>query len=821
MKKTWIGVLLLVASFSFGETADHQKIKERYVQFLVGTDQTFSGKYGAEAAAGFLERIERPIAKAMKFDFSKDEGKPFHVFQDEPGYGEESAVYSALLQQYVLALAYGYTVNAPNSLYYKNPEVLKGYLQCLEYLHGRGVRDGMTFHNNQHRMDMNGAPQPENGAGNIVKMELRMGAYCQSVLLMEPYFRQTETFKEARALVRHLEMLGKTSGHVRYYEPFANPPEFKYRAQSDAMQNYGDVTLVSALLETNVQRRTEMLVDAQRVFTDSLKVIPGWADTIKPDYTGNHHRGIYGNAYTGGFIPQAAFGVYILAGTRYAVAPESVENVKKLIETYRLYCQKYSMPFGIRGRMPTNTDNINKQVFPGILIYASALGLDDAEMKGIFKRLWDLDQTTLGFLFFGGRGKIFRGMYVLDMLEELETETIVPEPDPNGFWYKPYGGLAIHRRGNWMAAIKGYSKYIWDYENGSKLENVYGQYFSHGSLTIFSRGNPVNDIDSGYNLNEGWDWYRMPGTTSVHFPFKPQKPLEHRQFSPETFLGGVSVDGQNGIFGMVLNQRKFGDGTRINLKAHKSVFFVDDFILMLGSGISGGDGEHAVETTLFQSSLPKGSRFQGLENGLVDPAGNRYYVPKGNSLKTFKGIQKSYLDNGKDPTVGNYAVAWFDHGLNPQGAGYEAGIGVRGATRKKYEVVRKDNLLHQVRFPDDQLTGYVFFQPLEIDDPIISNVSDACLVMVKKIDGQLRLGLANPDLSFLPRDAETPTFGFINEGGNQYLPSQPRPVEITLNGMWNLKNTDSKVAVVSQTETNIVLRFDCIHGMDVRIGLIR
>jgi len=800
--------------------ADHKLIKKRYIRFLTGTERTFSGRFGAMAATAFLRYVEGPIKEVMQFDFTKEAGKTFHLFENEPGYEEERAVYSALLEKYILALAYGYTVKAPGNPYYRNPEVLKCYLQCLEYLYSRGVRAGMTFHYNKNRMEMDGAPKPVNGAGNLVKMELRMGAYCQSVLLMEPYFRNTSTFHKARALVRHLEMLGKTSGHVRYYVPFTNPPEFKYRAQSDAIQNYSDTTLVSALLETDTRRRGELLLDARRVYTDSLKVIPGWADTIKPDFTGYHHRGIYGNAYTGGFIPQAAFGVYLLADTHYSVLPGSVENVRRLIETYRLYCQKYAMPFGIRGRMPTKSDNIKIQVFPGILIYASSLGLNDTRMKGVFARLWDPEQVGIDFLFNGGRGKIFRGMYCLDMLEDLLREAPVPESNPNGFWYKPYGGLAIHRRADWMVAVKGHSKYIWDYENGSKLENVYGQYFSHGSLTIFAQGQPVNDIDSGYNLNEGWDWYRMPGTTAVHFPIKPQKPLAHRQFSSETFLGGVSADGQNGIFGMVLNRKFFPDGTRVDLKAYKSVFFVDDFILMLGSGISGGDGVHPVETTLFQSYLPEGTDFQWSENELADPAGNRYYVPAGQNLRYLKGRQRSYRDNGKDPTEGNYAVAWFDHGLQPKDAGYEAGIGIRGAAAKKYQVVRCDNQLHQVRFPDEKITGYVFFQPLETDDPIIGKVSDTCLIMAKEKGRNLLLGVANPDLNLVDRDVIA-DFKFINHAGNQYLPSRPKPVDVTVKGQWKLVKPSEKVKVIFCGEEKTVLKFNCIHGMDIRVELVR
>jgi len=801
--------------------SEHAQIKERYVQYLVGTSETFSGKFGDEAAVGFIEQVRSSIERALAFDYSRDVDKTFLCFEDEPGYQEQSDVYSAILQRYVLPLAYGYCVNAPGSPYYRNPEVLACYVRCLDYLHARGIRDGMTFHNNASRMKMEGAPQPENGAGNIARMELRMGALCQSVLLMKPFMRGTETYTRTRSLVRHLEMLGRSSGHVRYYQPYGPPEPFSNLVQSDAIQIYSDVPLVSAMLEEEPMRRKEMLRDAQRVFTDSLKTIPGWADTIKPDFVGYHHRGIYGSAYTGGFIPQAAFGVYLLAGTDYAVEAESIANLKQLMLTYRLYCQKYAMPFGIRGRMPVTTGNLSRLVFPGVLIYASALGLDDDEMKAVYERLWDPDEVTIGFLFNGGRGKPFRGMYALNMLEQLESETIEPEPTPNGFWYKPYGGLAIHRRDNWMAAVKGYSKYIWDYENGNPDENIYGQYFSHGSLTIFSQGDPVNDIDSGYNLNKGWDWYRMPGTTAVHFPLRPQGPLTHRRFSPATFLGGVSIDGQDGLFGMVLNQETFGDGTQIDLKARKSVFFVDDFILMLGSGISGGDGTNAVETTLFQSFLPQGTDFEFNASDLTDPAGNRYYVPDANELRLFNGAQRSYRHNGRDETVGDYAVAWFDHGVSPKDAGYEAGIGVRGAPRAAYEVVRKDSSLHQVRFPEKSLTGYAFFQPSTTDDALIKSVSDHCLVMAKQAQDELSVSLANPDLGFLPRDAEIPTFRFLTEALNQYLPSQPRPVELTLSGRWRLKLPSDSAEVTSRGEADTTLRFDCMHGMEIRVQLVR
>jgi len=634
---------------------------------------------------------------------------------------------------------------------------------------------------------------------------------------------------------------------VRYYEPYKKPEALGRWVQSDAIQIYSDVTLVSAMLETDPARRRELLTDAQKVFSDSLRVTPGWADTIKPDFVGYHHRGIYGNAYTGGFIPQAAFGVYLLNGTSFAVAPKSVENLKQLMLTYRLYCQKYAMPFGIRGRMPSATGHLRTQAMAGFVIYASSLGLDDASMKPVFARVRDSGRAGLDFLFSGGRGKLFRGMYVLDMLEDLDSQKIKPEPDPQGFWYKPYGGLAIHRRDNWMACVKGASKYIWDYETGKKSENRYGQYLSGGMLTIFSSGKPVSDIASGYNVNKGWDWYRLPGVTAVHFPVRPMsKPLDHRRFSSSTFLGGAAADGRNGAFGMILDTPTFHDGTKISLKARKSVFFADDLIVMLGSGISGGDGKHNVETTIFQScttgqqAKPALLSDRTLTDGrhkisgsgritLVDPQGNGYCIRSPESLRLFKGVQSSFLQNGRTPSRGDYATAWLDHGLAPKNASYEIAVGVRWGRRIKrlqygpgpfYKVLQQDDRLHAVRFPRMDQTAYVIFEPHDPNDDTLRSVDVPCLIVARYKSGRLLLGVSNPDLAMTEPDQPV-NFRFLTKDQNQFLKSRTKPVTITLNGLWTIDPDDSNgVKSLGSKSGRTTLRFDCRDGMTRRVELV-
>ncbi|BDS05958.1 hypothetical protein NT6N_09980 [Oceaniferula spumae] len=798
---------------------DAQLIRERYATYLTGDDKTFTGPYGEAALAHFIKDIERTLKFVRRFDFDEDRDKTFRLMMDSPGkgYQSEAKIYGRFIQTYLPNLAFGYNVGGDKNPHYRKQEILDLYVQCLDYLHARGVRDGVTFHYNQSRMQMKGAPQPGPGVANLVKMELRMGSLCQSFLLMQPHIKDETVKIRTRKLVRHLEMLGRTSGHVRYYEPRENPEKFKHLVQSDAIQIYSDTTLVSALLEDEPTRQKQLLQEASLVYTDSLKVIPGWADTIKPDFTGFHHRGVYGNAYTGGFIPQAAFGVYLLHGTKFAVAPESVRNLHQLILTYRLYCQKFAMPFGIRGRMPLSTDHLKNSVFAGILTLGSDLGLGDAQMKRVFARLWHPQEVGWEFLYSGGRGKPFRGFYTLNMLDQLLTENPEAEPDPQGFWYKPYAGLGIHRRGAWMATVRGYSRYLWDYERGKPGdgENSYGDYFSHGSLTIFAKGEPVNDIASGYDLRHGWDWFRMLGTTAVHFRIKPDRSARHRSANGSAFLGGASADDHNGVQALIIDQSHSNDGVEINLKARKSYFFADDLIVLLGSGISGGDGTHAVETTLFQNVIPENTDYK-LTEPSADAAGNGYHVPDGQSLKFKRGMQKSIDHNGAEKTEGDVVVSWFDHGLSPKDAGYEAAVWVQGADRIQqlqakpeefYQVLERSKARHSVYFPRQNTVMHSIFDAGAVSGKWLTSVSRPCVAALKMEGGKLNLSLAAADLGLIPDGVEIGEDLLKDVPRKNLLYSEPKTFTTTikLKGRWETE-AEGVEPMVDKEGTSITLK---------------
>jgi len=85
--------------------------------------------------------------------------------------------------------------------------------------------------------------------------------------------------------------------------------------------------------------------------------------------------------------------------------------------------------------------------------------------------------------------------------------------------------------------------------------------------------------------------------------------------------------------------------------------------------------------------------------------------------------------------------------------------------------------------------------------------------------GQIQIGVSNPDLGLLDPDAPTPTFDFISRDMNQYSPSRPRPVLVTLTGNRNLIAPAKNVTITSQDNRKTVLRFNCLHGMSVQARL--
>ena len=86
-------------------------------------------------------------------------------------------------------------------------------------------------------------------------------------------------------------------------------------------------------------------------------------------------------------------------------------------------------------------------------------------------------------------------------------------------------------------------------------------------------GNPVNTEDSGWHLDKGWDWCRWPGTTVIRLPYEQLKYVDalenHRHFSDETATGGVTCQGENGLFAMSLHDTQYTPVSYTHLDVYK------------------------------------------------------------------------------------------------------------------------------------------------------------------------------------------------------------------------------------------------------------
>lgn len=117
-------------------------------------------------------------------------------------------------------------------------------------------------------------------------------------------------------------------------------------------------------------------------------------------------------------------------------------------------------------------------------------------------------------------GTIFTSIYYLNsigsvnIIEEINSKagdmSIEAESSPTGFWSLNYAAFVIHRREDWALSVKGFNNYVWDFEASSN-QNVFGLYQSHGALLVANSEAALKTHD----INNGWDWTRHPGTTTI------------------------------------------------------------------------------------------------------------------------------------------------------------------------------------------------------------------------------------------------------------------------------------------------------------------
>ncbi len=542
----------------------------------------------------------------------------------------------------------------------------------------------------------------------------------------------------------------------------------------------------------------------------------GTADWIKPDGTGFHHWTHY-NHYMYAFSSYADV-LHALIGTQFQIGQESYENFRDMAyATVIMSTDSGQYANSLCGRYPFSQPSPLNQGAFNHLAYAGGdvLGeLADPLIASAYNRIHGDDATL--------------------------KSNYPDEAFPEGLWQFNWSPIAVYRKNNWIATAHGLNDVFWGTETYADANRV-GRYQSYGALEIiYPGGFPA----SGFNIN-GWDWNMPPGTTTKVLPHADLNPPKDRsdERAASSFAGGLRFNkiGGSGILdrgeiGMYANDfRQDGSLTPTHdssFRFKKSYFFLDDFIVCLGSDIYCDDISNDIITTLFQGKLNSTSDTIVLDNAnitafpfsstvangdhwLLDAYGTGYHVDSSQGLEIARQNQTSLQQDGTGTTLGNFATAWLDHGRAPSGVDYEyvvkpgtdaAGIQafstlVSGAS-KPYEVLQKDSDAHVLRWGNVEAHAR-FTSAGNSLDTVVKGSSGPCLVMVGG-SNPIKLTLVNPDQGLESRSYDDPA---------------PIPVELTLRGTWTITDDAVGVSLVSTngTETTLLFMTDDLEPFDVEL----
>ena len=833
-EKTAVRSILVMAA------SDAETIYQRYVSLLKGdrpdyTDALVLARY---------EALRANVAKARQKlpSYQWVEGmEPIDLMVSREGRDIAGGV--------LLPLALNYHLEGPASNPnpdYHQPAALKEITDLYDYMQKRGMVEGCNIQ--------------FASSGSFLGM---CGYYYASLLMREELLRSNQwPVVEA--------MMAWMSREVNPSDP-AWAAEVEHNgSRSDGVRTLYNNRLMALCAQTDDRTdREKDLAYLQKALNQNMKIAPAWDGFIKPDFTGYHHHGPWGNAYNTDALHTSCQMALVLQDTEFALNENSIHNLAESLLAFRAYCGKYDISRGMCGRFPNQLSGLTANVPAFAYLHPVLSGEMQQRIGGAFCRLFTpeysgvMQQTvrdvTCDIYFHGGMGMLqqmnqVKGLALTDNEVQAMNRTF------------PYSAMQVHRRDEWMAVVKSYTKYVWDFETNEE-QNWLGRNQSAGALSIYATPDQegvVTAAASGVGYN-GWDWSHVPGTTSFDMPIdsilKEATLYTMAKFSPSAIAGGVSLEGKHGVYGMIFNDirqaytyngKKWGTKWRgVTLSANKSWFFFDDEIVALASDIRNTNPDYDAHTTLFQNTLAtadvplylNGEAKTGKDFVvdltasqpvvLTDVVGNAYLIPDGNGLHVHRATQQSVQDrNYNNKTTGDYATAWLDH-QRSESASYHYLIRVGGAEQAKtlssvpalpYEVCQQDKQAHIVAYPAKSMRGYSIFRSGAIqDDPYVTAADKACMIMVREKDTHsMVFSLSNPELGFYPED-KFPYQVWSIDKDKLYAESQIQPVRVSLKGAWVISGMHPAVTNVGYDAENDVttLLFEGKDAESMEIELTR
>ena len=724
--------------------------------------------------------------------------------------GVEMRAYFDLMKK--IAVAYNNSTAKPVI----REEMKKKFLAMYDHITDQGVAYGSCW-------------------GNIHHYGYSVRGLYLAYFLMKDVLREAGKLQEAERTLRWYAITNEV-----YPKPEVDGIDM------DSFNTQTTGRIASILMMEDTPEKLQYLRSFSRWIDYGCRPALGLSGSFKVDGGAFHHRNNY-PAYAVGGLDGATNMIYLLSRTEFAVSKLAHETVKNVLLTMRFYCNKLNFPLSMSGRHPDGKGKLVPMHFAMMALAGSPDGKAeyDSEMASSYLRLISNS---------GVENDAPEYMPKVSNAEERKAEKLLiekgfrPEPDPQGNIAMGYGCVSVQRRSNWSAVARGHSRYLWAAEHYLGA-NLYGRYLAHGSLQILTAapGQTVTPATSGWQ-QEGFDWNRIPGVTSIHLPLEQLQAkvlnvdrysgMEEMLYSDEAFAGGLSQQKMNGNFGMKLHEHDKYNGSH---RARKSYHFIDGMIVCLGSDIENTNTEFSTETTIFQLAVTDKAghdywrNYQGDKKVWVDHLGTGYYVPT--AIRFEKNFpQHSRMQNTGKETKGDWVSLVVDHGKAPKNGRYEYAVlpqtnetaMKKFAKKPAYKVLQQDRKAHIVESASEQIVSYVLFETPETTLPggLLQRVDTSCLVMTHQESAdKIKLTVAQPDLALYrgPSDEAFDKDGkriersiysrpWINNGSSEI------PVTVTIKGRWNVEETPY-CKVVSSNEKQTILRFSCKDGASFEVEL--
>ena len=799
------------------------EIEARYERLLLGSGEPDSGS--ATEGKSFAEYLNRQTATALrewealgiKQSAYGVTGMPLFASRDEHP-AQAARIYQRVGEKILAPLALDYG-RSPSD------EKKQRLLALLEHMADQGWAAGSAI--------------------GTVNHLIRLNPYANAVFLLRDELRE----------------IGRLRDHQRaiaWYTRFGALTELDTSVgeNTDHIRGGAGPKLISVLLMENSPGKIARMLALRDYFIHVAEFAPGYADTIKPDFTLFHHLAAYQNSYGVQAVTTLAMLDWLLRGASFALPENTSERLRDTLMAQFDMAADFELHPALSGRFPYTNTAIDRYMLPAFAFAAMHDGrlveprlgaaLAWAYPRSNLRKIYGSLMPKLKY--YGSFGTLEIMASAVRQAEDLRWEA------PAGHFTFPYGAAANHKRPGWAAAVRGWSRYVWDWESGHMGENPYGRYMAFGSLLLFTRGAPLGLEESGIDLDGGFHWAYAPGATTKALPMEqvlyeidptPQYPEgKHRNYSAEAFAGGVSHRGWDGFFAMKLKDTVPPDGRPLfddSFRATKSLFFVDNEIIALGSGIANTDSDFSTITTLFQSRVTPGTaQVDGVAVGddhlgrydggvFADPQENFYLVPPGQPVVFEQSEQTSLVSQWSPeqassgnalrhlPVSAPHAKAWLDHGPAPDSGSYEYQILVQGdldtarhlAENRNYRVHRRDDRAHVVEHLGKGLTAYALFTPQAGLAGVVNSVDTPLLLIAGETAGELRLSLADPDLRLgvWPRNMSRMPDAIKNQPAGSHI------AEIRLAGHWTLKEPHPDVVSLAANEGQTTFRIRLDHGL--------